>query len=299
MTTGNITEIQRCSFNDGPGIRTTVFLKGCNMNCAWCHNPETIRHTKDLHYYAGNCIGCYKCVYVCPCKAHKKINGEHRFFPNLCVKCGKCAAVCFAGAMEMSGTQMSVEDVMKQIVQDKPYYIDSNGGVTISGGEVTCQLEFATELAEACKAEGISVGIETNMNIPFEEMKPLLDKIDLVMCDLKIFDNDEHKKWTAVENDLIKENIKKLDELGLPYIVRTPLIPDATDSDANIKAIAEFLQDAKNMMYYELLNFNPLGGSKYKSLSRKNVFADAKPLPKARIQELKEIAEAYCTVRVE
>ena len=116
---GMITEIERFALNDGPGIRTVVFFKGCNMNCAWCHNPETIRPSRELHYYAAKCIGCYKCVYACPSKAHKRINNEHRYFPNLCIKCGKCAEVCYANAMAVSGTKVSLEDVMNEIRQDK------------------------------------------------------------------------------------------------------------------------------------------------------------------------------------
>ena len=129
-TTGMITEIERFALNDGPGIRTTVFFKGCNMNCAWCHNPETIRCGRDLLYHANKCIGCYKCVYACPSKAHKRIDGVHRYFPNLCVKCGKCADICYAGAMEMSGRKATVREVMAEILQDKPYYQSSGGGVT-------------------------------------------------------------------------------------------------------------------------------------------------------------------------
>ncbi len=292
--TALVTDVQRFSLNDGPGIRTTVFFKGCNMNCAWCHNPETIRVKQDLHYHKSKCIGCYKCVYACPSKAHKRINGEHRYFPNLCVKCGKCAQVCYAGAMEMSGSTKTVEDIMFEIVQDKSYYLSSKGGVTLSGGEVLCQQAFASALTAVCHAEGIKVGVETNLNFPWEEISSTLKEMDIIMCDLKIFDNDTHKKWTAVENTQIIENIRHIDALGIPYIVRTPLIPDVTDSDENITAIVDFLSTLKsgNRLYYELLNFNPLGANKYESLSRKNPFQDAKPLPHSRLKELKAMAES-------
>lgn len=291
---GMITEIERFALNDGPGIRTTVFFKGCNMHCAWCHNPETISGNRELHYYANKCIGCYKCVYACPCKAHKRINNEHRFFPNLCVKCGKCASVCYAGAMAVSGEKKTVEDVMNEILQDKPYYVTSKGGVTLSGGEVLCQKEFAEELTDACHEQGISVGIETNLSFPWDTIAPLIDKLDLIMCDLKLDDTDAHKKWTGIGNEQIKENIGRLAQTGKPFIVRTPLIPGATDSDENIAGIAAFLKSIDTngtMMYYELLNFNPLGGTKYKSLRRKNPFEDAKPLPRERVIALKEIAD--------
>ena len=158
-TEGMITEIERFALNDGPGIRTTVFFKGCNMNCAWCHNPETISMKRDLHYYASKCISCYKCVYACPCKAQKRINNIHMYYPNLCVKCGKCAEICYAGAMAISGKKMTVAEVMHEVLQDKPYYLTSGGGVTLSGGEVLCQREFAEGIVDACHENGIKVAI--------------------------------------------------------------------------------------------------------------------------------------------
>lgn len=300
---GMVTEIERFALNDGPGIRTTVFLKGCNMKCAWCHNPETISPNKELLYYPSKCISCYKCVYACPCKAQKRINNVHMYYPNLCVKCGKCADICYAEAMVVSGKKMSVEDVMAEVVQDKAYYKDSHGGLTISGGEVLCQQAFAEALVDACHAEGIEAAIETNLSFPWEKIEPLIQKLDLVMCDLKLADTDAHKKWTGIGNEQIKENIRHLAESGKPFLVRTPLIPGATDSDENVAAIAAYLAsvNTKNtMLYYELLNFNPLGDSKYKSMRRKNPFEGVKPLPTARVKELQGIAQqAGITVRVE
>lgn len=290
---GLITEIQRFSLNDGPGIRTTVFLKGCNMNCSWCHNPETINGSKDILYYENNCIGCFKCVVICPSKAHKRIGGIHKYYPKLCVKCGKCTNICYAGSMVMSGINMTVNDVMDEIIQDKPYYLDSNGGVTISGGEVLCQQEFTSELIEACQNEGIHVAVETNLSKEFDSIKDLLGKLDLIMCDIKTIETSDHHMYTGIGNDTILRNIKQLHTLGIPFIVRTPLIPGATDSDDNIKGIAEFLSNIKGMEYYELLNFNPLGEYKYKSLSKKNHFIDAKPLQKSRLQELADMVRSY------
>ncbi|MFV0412163.1 MAG: glycyl-radical enzyme activating protein [Oscillospiraceae bacterium] len=288
---GTITEIQRFSLNDGPGIRTTVFLKGCNMNCAWCHNPETIAMGKELHFYQSNCISCYKCVTACPSKAHKRIDNQHRFFRNLCIKCGKCAEVCYAEALVMSGRRTGVEAAMAEIVQDKAYYQSSGGGVTISGGEVLCQKDFARALALACKKEDIAVAIETNLSFPYGEMESLLSELALVMCDLKIFDTESHARWVGTDNRLVLENIQKLEKSGIPYIVRTPLVPGATDSEENIRQIAAFLQPFKNLLYYELLNFNPLGESKYKSLGKENPFETARPLPENRLRRLAAIAE--------
>lgn len=292
--TGLITEIERFALNDGPGIRTTVFFKGCNMCCDWCHNPETISASKSLHYYEAKCIGCYKCVSACPSKAHKKINNVHKFFPALCVKCGKCADGCYTEAMTMSGQKMTVAEIMAEVIQDKPYYLSSGGGVTLSGGEVLCQKEFAAQLCQACQAEGIPVGIESNLNFPWDDICSFIEQVDLIMCDLKIWDSQKHKKHTSVGNEQIIENISNLARCGKPFIVRTPLIPGVTDDDENIFAIASFLnsiRDHSGFLYYELLNFNPLGGSKYKSLGKKYPYDGVKPLCRERVEQLINIAK--------
>ena len=187
---------------------------------------------------------------------------------------------------------MSVEQVMEQVIQDKPYYDDSHGGVTLSGGEVLCQQDFALELVEACHAQGIHVGIETNLYKPMDQARALLSQVDMIMEDFKIFDDEAHRQWTGVGNETIKENLRLLDDLGVPYIIRTAVIPGVNDNEDEIAAIAGYLQPFRNMMYYELLAFNPLGAPKYESLSLANPFTDTRPLPKARMQDLAAAARA-------
>ena len=286
-----ITDIQRFSLSDGDGIRTTVFFKGCNMNCSWCHNPETISFKRELMFYETKCIGCGKCFEVCPVKAHKVVDGKHIIDKSLCVACGKCAQACYAEALTMCGKEMSVEEIMKEIRQDIPYYNSSKGGVTLSGGEVMCHTDFATELIDACKKEGISVAVETNLNVPFKNIKSLLKKVDLIMCDLKIFSEEEHKKYTGVSNETIKANIKMLDALGVDIIIRTPLIPNVTDCVKNISDIAEFIKDMNNLRRYELLNFNPLGEGKYKALEISNDFEKCRPLKEDILAKLENVAK--------
>ena len=294
-----ITDIQRFSLSDGTGIRTTVFLKGCNMHCTWCHNPETLSYRPELMFYGLKCIGCGKCFAVCPNGAHKMIDEKHIIDRNLCVACGKCADVCYAEALVMCGRSMTVEDVMKQIRQDKAYYDHSNGGITISGGEVLCNIDFASELARACKQEGIHVAIETNLSVPLEKTQCLLDNLDMVMCDIKIFDDENHQKYTGISNSVILENIKKLDELNIPFIVRTPLINTVTADAENIGQIADYIKDFKNLIRYELLNFNPLGAGKYKSLDKTNAFDKERPLLDEQLEKLKKTAEGKgITVKV-
>ena len=182
---------------------------------------------------------------------------------------------------------------MEEVEKDMPYYDRSGGGVTLSGGEVTCQKEFAIEIVEKCKAQGINTAIETNLLIPFEQIKELLSSVDLVMLDVKIFDNESHKKYTGVSNAQVLENLKKLDGLGVPFIVRTPLIPGVSDGEENLSSIASFIAGFKNLLHYELLNFNPLGASKYKSLSSENKFEDARPFEKSRLEEVAERLSAF------
>ncbi len=291
---GNITDIQRFSLHDGPGIRTTVFLKGCNMCCVWCHNPETISFGNDLLFYEKNCIHCGYCLGICENGAHSlDQNGVHAIDRSKCKLCGKCVAGCFSEALKFASRSVSEDEVMKEILSDRAYYEESGGGVTLSGGEALCQLEFAERIIDRCKAEKISVAVETNLLHDFEKIEHILKKLDLVMFDIKIFDGDEHKKYTGVSNTLILENAKKLDGLGIPFIVRTPLIPGITDSNENILAIAKFTSGLKNLTVYELLNFNPLGASKYSALNTDNRLKDAKPLSKERLEEIAELTKNF------
>ena len=296
---GMITDIQRFSLNDGPGIRTTVFLKGCNLHCAWCHNPETIRKKNELMVYPANCIGCGHCVPVCPSGARSIAAGVLQFDRSRCTACGACAAVCFPGALKMAGRSVSVEEVMGEILQDHAYYADSGGGVTLSGGELFCQAEFADALIDACRKEKIPVAVETNLNWQFESVRPILEKLDLMMFDVKIFDYVEHKRWTGVENAELLDNARRLDTLNRPLIARTPLIPGATDSAENIRAIAGFLRNFRNLRCYELLNFNPLGESKYRALEEKNPFVSARPLKPEALTRLREAAESVGNLTIQ
>lgn len=270
-----ITDIQRFSLSDGPGIRTTVFFKGCNMHCTWCHNPETLSMDRDLMFYPAKCIGCGRCFSTCENGAHKIENGIHIIDRSLCTKCGKCAEKCYAEALTMSGKEMSVEQIMFEIRQDKAYYDASGGGVTLSGGEVLCHTDFALEIAKACHAEGISVAIETNLSLPYEKIEPFIKEVDLIMADLKIFDEETHKKYTGISNKTIIENIKRISHPQM--VIRTPLIEGVTAKEENLRSIAKLLSGKENLLYYQLLNFNPLGDSKYQSLNKTNDFSSLRP----------------------
>ena len=246
MINGIVADIQRASVHDGPGIRTTVFLKGCPLKCAWCHNPECIDFAPQLMYYPEKCIGC-----------------------------GLCDKGCFSGARVICGKEMSVQEVVKQVLLDKDYY-GEEGGVTISGGEPFAQREFLSELIDACKREGIHTAVETSL-IYFDE--EIMQKVDLVMADLKIWDNELHKQYTGVENIKIKEHFKKVNELGIPIIARTPVIPEISQG---IEEISGFLKQLEHVKQYELLPYHPLGGAKREALGLK---ADGFTIPSAEFMK--------------
>lgn len=235
MVKGLIADIQRASFHDGDGIRTTVFLKGCPLSCLWCHNPECISFDTEIMAYPEKCIGC-----------------------------GKCSEGCFSGAKEICGKEMTAEEVFTVVSQDMPYY-NTNGGVTISGGEPMAQKEFTKELIALCKKNGVSCAIETSLIIFDEE---IFRDIDFVMADLKIWDDELHKKYTGVSNKTIINNFKKLDKLGVKIIARTPVIPDINQ---DIDKISDFLKGLDNVKRYELLPYHPLGITKAKALNKEAV----------------------------
>lgn len=229
---GRITNIQRCSVHDGPGIRTTVFLKGCNMNCKWCHNPETISFEKEMLFYPDRCIGC-----------------------------GNCEDGCFADAKVPCGRDVTVAEVAAEVLQDRPYY-GADGGVTITGGEPMCQPAFTKALLTTLKQQGIHVAIESNMSLPYEKIQPILQECDLVMADMKLWDNGLHKKYTDIDNSNIIANFEKLQALSIPLIVRTPVMAGINDTENEIAHIAQFLSRLPSLLYYELLPYHPLGLSK-------------------------------------
>ena len=233
MQKGIVADIQRASVHDGPGIRTTVFLKGCPLRCAWCHNPECTSFKPQYMYYHEKCIGC-----------------------------GKCEEGCFSGARVICGKGMTVEDVMKEVLLDRTYYAEE-GGVTFSGGEPLAQKEFLSALIDACREKHIHCAVETSL-IYYDE--DIFKKLDLVMADLKCWDDETHRKYTGVSNLHVKENFRKLNQLGIPIIARTPVIPEI---EQGIEEISCFLRKLEKVKKYELLPYHPLGQEKAEALQIK------------------------------
>ena len=292
--TGILTAIQRFSLHDGPGIRSTVFFKGCNLRCAWCHNPETFSCRPQILYYRTKCAGCGACAAVCPRHVPGE-DGKMRFSREGCTDCGKCADECFSGALEICGREATVQSVLEEVLQDREYYEQSGGGVTLSGGEVLLQPGFALELLTALRNAGCGTAVETNLNADWEALAALLPQLDLVLCDVKLMDSEAHRFWTGAGNTRILENLRRLSASGMPFGVRTPVIPGVNDSRTEIGAIADLVGALPGFLYYELLNFNPLGGSKYDALDMKDPFREARPLPEDRMEELRRTAGRYCS----
>lgn len=233
MSSGLITDIQRFSVHDGPGIRTTVFFKGCNMRCAWCHNPETI-----------------------------SLEPEVLIDPDKCIHCGKCAEGCFSGARRTVGIVMQAREVLQQVMLDHQYYGET-GGVTFSGGEPTLQSAFLSEMLDLAHDNGLHCAMESNMLTSPETLKLILPKLDLLMCDIKMFDHTLHHRWTGVGNNVILRNIKYAGQSGTPMIVRIPMIGGINDTEDNIMQTASFLKAFPGLLYLEFLPYHPLGLSKH------------------------------------
>jgi pyruvate formate lyase activating enzyme len=259
---GIVFDIQRFSIHDGYGIRTTVFLKGCNNACAWCHNPESLSLKPQLQFLSDKCIGCGKCLEVCK-------NGaitEAGFNREKCIVCGKCAKECCTGAREVVGKEMSASAVLEEVLKDKLFYDNSNGGMTVSGGEPMIQSEFLEELLKLAKNAGLNTAIQTAGNVDFSLYENVLPFLDFIMYDIKAFSDDIHKKYTGVSNIRILNNVKKLSEKHIKLIIRTPVITGVNDSEEEIENITKYIKDFKNLDYYELLSYHKLGLGKFERL---------------------------------
>lgn len=263
-----IFSISRCSLHDGNGIRTVIYFKGCSMRCIWCHNPESHNPQPEILFYPDRCIGCGRCIRHCIQGAHINDNGIHTISRSLCTSCGICAYECPSNALMMCGENMDVQSVMNIIMRDKPYFSRSEGGVTFSGGECLLYPDFLKELEEKCKTAQINTAIETALNVPWENLKKLIELTDTFYCDLKHSDSNIHQKLTGVGNELILENLFRLSEVHKNIIVRIPLIPNVNDSDDNLRKTAELISGCGGIQGIELLKYNNLSSGKTAALGK-------------------------------
>lgn len=261
-----IFDIQRGSYVDGPGIRTTVFMKGCNLGCAWCHNPESQNAKPQRMFYKNKCVLCGKCVTVCPSGALTFDNGPVPD-PEKCTLCGKCALWCPADAISVCGKTMDTETVFREVRKDKAFYETSGGGVTVSGGECMLYPDFVAELLDKCKKDGIGTAVDTAGNVPFGSLEKVIPFTDIFLYDIKCVTPDVHKKFTGVVNNRILDNYKLLISLGKRVIVRVPMTVECNANNEEFPKIAAFLNEYKPEKV-ELLPYHALGENKYRAIGR-------------------------------
>ena len=295
MKQAKVYNIQHFSLHDGPGIRTTIFLKGCSLHCAWCHNPESISSQMQILFDAQKCIGCGACAKVCRTGAQQmEEQSIHRYEAAKCAQCGACTEVCYAGAMERCGQWKSQSELLEEGIRDRQLYENSGGGVTFSGGEPLLQAEFLREICMEFKQEGIHVAIDTALQVPWEAVDSVLPYADLFLVDYKVDDSELHQKYTGAGNDRILQNLSRLAEKK-PIYIRIPVIGGVNDNEENMRQTAAFLQTlGGSVKQVDLLSYHDLGIQKSAKLGKRMqrfITPDA--------QQMQRLAQCFSELGVE
>ncbi len=290
MAKGIIFDIKRFAIHDGPGIRTTIFLKGCSLRCQWCQNPEGQETNPEIILRSSRCaIECNECVSVCPQDAISKDGNSIEIDKAKCDLCAKCEDVCVYEALEVVGREVTIQEVMDEIEKDRVFFDESGGGITFSGGEPLMHVDFLEALLNEIRKKDIHVTLDTSGNVSFEDLDRISDKVDLFLYDLKIMDEEKHEKYTGVSNKLILENLRRLAEQGKSVIVRIPLISGINEDNRSIHMFAAYLQGLKSIKQINLLSYHKGGSEKHKRLRKERSPRTFQTPSDERIEEIKKI----------